>query len=168
MRNRWLLIVSGAVGLLIFWAALVVDWGASVVVSEADERVVSRFLLPDSGSFGIEYIHSYYGAPVDEQFSANPQGGFELVEVSSPSEAVLDYYELEGHKATDDEWMRLVPREPRRFEVLSLVGTATGQKTLVLPDRKVPLFAENGTPIHLTLWVEKNTFFTEMLGGLRP
>ena len=165
MRAQWLLLVSGIAGLLILGAAFAVDWGASVVVRDADGRVVSRSSLPDSGRFEIEYIHSYYGNRAVEHFSADPRGAFELVGISSPSEAVLDYYELEGRKVADGEWMRLVPRETHHFEELPLVGTATGGKTLVLPDRRVPLFVEGGKPIHLTLRVEEDTLVTEVLSS---
>jgi hypothetical protein len=165
MRARWLLVVSGIAGLLILGAAFAVDRGASVVVRDAGGGVVSRSPLPDSGRFEIEYTHSYYGNPAVEHFSAGPRGAFELVGISSPSEAVLDYYELEGRKVADGEWMRLVPEKTRRFEELPLVGTATGRKTLVLPDRRVPLFAEDGDPVHLTLQIEEDTLVTEVLGS---
>jgi hypothetical protein len=165
MRARLFLVVLAVAALLTFWAAVTVDRGASVVVRDADGRTVSRYPLPDSGEFGIEYVHSYYEVPASEHFSANPRGGFELVEISSPSEAVLDYYRLEGHKVADGEWTRLVPKETRRFEELPLVGTEIGQRTLVVSDRRVPLFVESGAPVHLTLWVEKDTLFTEVLGG---
>ena len=161
-----LLVVPAVAGLLIFWAALAVDRGASVVVRDADGKAVSRYPLPDSGEFGIEYVHSYYEAPAAEHFSAGPGGGFELVGISSPSEAVLDYYGLEGRKeVADGEWARLVPEETRRFEELPLIGTEIGQKTPVLPDLRVPLFAGSGSPVHLTLRVEEDTLLTEVLGG---
>jgi hypothetical protein len=154
--------------LLIFGVASTVDRGASIVVRDADGKALSRHPLPDSGEFRIEYVHSYYGAPASERFSAGPRGMFELVEISSPSEAVLDYYRLEGRKVADGEWTRLVPKETRRFEELSLIGTEIGQKTLVLTDLRVPLFAESGSPVHLTLRVEEDTFLTEVLKEFYP
>ena len=165
-RKRWLLLVRIAtlLVLLLIVVVLAADWGVSVVVRDTDGRVVSRSSLPDSGEFGIEYVHSYYGDPAYEHFSADPKGGFELVGIYSPNEAVLDYYELEGRKEADGEQMRLVPHEARRFEELALVGTATGRKTLVLPDRRVPLYTDDG-PAHLTLRIEENAPFTEVLGG---
>lgn len=166
MRAWWLLLaISGVTGSLIL-CVVFVDWGASVVVRDVAGRVVSRPPLPDSGSFEIEYTHSYYGAPTVERFSANPRGGFNLVEISSPSEAVLDYYELEGRKTTDGEWTHLTPSEPRHFEELSLIGTEKGRKTLVLPGRRVPLFAKSGAPVHLTLRVEEDGFLTELREAL--
>ncbi len=165
MHARWFVVVSGVTGLLIVWAALAVDRGASVVVRDADGRTVSRSSLPNSGDFWIEYVHSYYEAPAAEHFSADPQGGFELIEISSSSEAVLDYYGLEGQKLADGERTHLVPKETRRFEELPLVGTEIGQRTLVVSDRRVPLFVESGAPVHLTLRVEKDTLVSEVLGG---
>jgi hypothetical protein len=158
---RWLLVISGLVVLPIFGAALAVDWGTSVVVLDADGKVLSRYPLPDSGDFEIEYAHSYYGVSAVERFSADPRGGFGLVEISSPSEAVLDYYELEGRKAADGEWIRLVPKETRRFEELPLIGTATGQKTLVVSGEPLPLYAGDD-PVHLTIRVEEDSFPTEL------
>ena len=109
-------------------------------------------------------MHSYYGDPAYEHFSADPRGGFELVGISSPNEAVLDYYELEGRKEADGEQMRLVPHEARRFEEVPLVGTATGRKTLVVSDERLPLYTDDG-PAHLTLRLEENAPLTEALGG---
>ena len=150
--------------LLLTVVVLAADWGVSVVVRDTDGRVVSRSSLPDSGEFGIEYVHSYYGDPAYEHFSADPRGGFELVGISSPNEAVLDYYELEGRKEADGEQMHLVPHEARRFEELPLVGTATGRKTLVVSDERLPLYTDDG-PAHLTLRLEENAPLTEALGG---
>lgn len=70
------------------------------MVRDAGGRKVVRAPLPDSGLFRIEYVHSYYEAPATEHFVAERDGSFELVEVSSPSEAVLDYYEIEGRAET--------------------------------------------------------------------
>ena len=161
IRVRWLLFVSGAAGLLVFAGVFAADWGASVVVRDAGGETVTRSSLPGSGEFSVEYVHSYYEVPAAEHFVAGENEGFELIGVSSPSEAVLDYYRLEGHKVADGERMRLVPEETQRFEELPLIGTETGRRTLVLPDRRVPLFAESGAPMHLTLRVEEDTFLTE-------
>jgi hypothetical protein len=144
---------------------LVADWGVSVVVRDTDGRVVTRSSLPDSGEFGIEYVHSYYGDPAYEHFSADPRGGFELVGISSPNEAVLDYYELEGRKSAEGTWMSLTIHEPRRFEALPLIGTETGQKTLVVSGERLPLYADRD-PIHLTVRVEKDSFPTELREAL--
>ena len=162
MRTRLLPFVLVIAGALVFAGAFAADWGKSVVVRDAGGKVISRSSLPGSGEFSVEYVHSYYEVPAAEHFYAAPQGGFELVGISSPSEAVLDYYELEGRKTVEDDgWMRLVPKETQRFEELPLVGTKTGRRTLVLPERRVPLFAESGAPMHLTLLVEEDTFLME-------
>jgi len=154
-------LVLGVALLLVFAGAFAADWGESVVVRDTGERVLSRSSLPGSGEFSVEYVHSYYEVPAAEHFVAGDDEGFELVGISSPSEAVLDYYELEGSKTVDGEWVRLVPEERQHFEELPLVGTTRGQRTLVLHDRRVPLFAESGTPVHLTLLVEEDTLLTE-------
>lgn len=158
--HRRPLLLAGVAGLLLVlvaWFALAPE--RSVVVRDSDGTVVARVPLADSGRFEIEYSHSYYREPAVESFAAGGRGGFTLVAVSSPSEAVLDYYELEGDKEAakgpDDPWMRLVPEERQRFEELPLIGTARGRKTLVVSGERTSLFKEDGPPAHLTLRVER-------------
>jgi hypothetical protein len=158
---RRLPLFSGAAALL--FAGLVVgafssDWGRSVVVRDAERgSVVHRLPLPHSGGFEIEYLHSYYREPAVEAFGTRAGPGFRLESISSPSEAVLDYYEVEGEKErTGDGRMRLALREPQHFEELPLIGTEKGRKTLVLSGRRVPLFAEGGPPAHLVIRVEED------------
>lgn len=163
VRTRRLLAVFGAAGLVVCGIALAVDLGASVVVRDAGGRTVASAALPVSGDFSIEYVHSYYEASAAEHFVAERDGSFELVEISSSSEAVLDYYELEGRKEeTDGEWMRLLPDEPQRFEELPLIGTEKGRRTLVVSGERFPLYEERG-PRHVTIRVEEETPFA----GLR-
>lgn len=165
--ERRILLVGIAALLLLLTAAIayVADWGTSVVVRDPDGRVFARSSLSGSGDFRIEYVHSYYEAPAAEHFVAERNGDFELVEISSPSEAVLDYYELEGRKSADGKWMSLTPDEPRRFDTLPLIGTEKGRRTLVTPEGRLPLYAEDG-PRHLTIRVEEDTAFTELRGVL--
>jgi hypothetical protein len=61
--------------------------------------------------------------------------------------------------------MSLTIHEPRRFEALPLVGTETGQKTLVVSGERLPLYADRD-PIHLTVRVEKDSFPTELREAL--
>ncbi len=161
-ERRSLLVGVGALFFLL--AALVAyasDWGMSVLVRDSEGRTTSRYPLPVSGEFEIEYVHSYYRAPAIEHFVAEEEGGFRLVGISSPSEAVLDYYELEGHKEPGGDLLRLVPDEPQRLDTLPLIGTEKGRKTIVLPGRRVPLYQEDG-PAHLALRVEEDTLFMEL------
>ncbi len=156
--------IVGVAALLVLLTAVVAyiaDWGTSVVVRDAGGRVFARSPLPGSGDFRIEYVHSYYEAPAAEHFVAERNGDFELVEISSPNEAVLDYYELEGRKSADGKWMSLTPDQPRRFETLPLIGTEKGRRTLVASEGRLPLYAEDG-PRHLTIRVEEDTAFTEL------
>jgi hypothetical protein len=131
------------------------------VVRDSEGGELSRSPLPGSGEFEIEYVHSYYDAPAAEHFVGENDGSFELVEVSSPSEAVLDYYELEGRKEAAYGLLRLVPNEPQRFEALPLIGTEKGQRTLVVANERFPLY-EEGRPQHVTIRLEKNNLFTEL------
>ena len=123
-------LLVGAAALLVLLAVAVsyaADLGSSIVVRDAGGEVVSRAPLSGSGGFEIEYVHSYYEAPAAEHFVVAGDGSFGLVEVSSPSEAVLDYYEIEGRKEeADGGRMRLLPDELQSFEELPLIGTEKG------------------------------------------
>ena len=136
--------------------ALAADYGSSVVARDRGGAVVARAALPGSGRFEIEYVHSYYDTPAAEHFVADRDGGFLLVGVSSPDEAVLDYYELEARKEVAGDVLRLVPEEPQRFETLPLVATATGRRALVVSGERIPLYGEDG-PVHLNIRVEEDT-----------
>jgi hypothetical protein len=146
--------------LLILAGMFATDRGSSVLVHDANGRTIVRAALPDSGRFGIEYVHSYYEVPATEHFVAEEDGSFELVEISSPSEAVLDYYELEGRKEVGDGLFRLTPEERQRFDKLPLIGTEKGQRTLVVSGERFPLYEEDG-PRHITIRVEADTPLTE-------
>ncbi len=163
MHARRLLLLAGVAGLLLLLGAtLAADRSGSVVVRDADGEVIFRSPLPDSGDFEIEYIHSYYDAPAREHFVAGEDGNFELVEISSPSEAVLDYYELEGRKEeVAGGLLRLVPDEPQEFETLPLIGTQRGRRTLIVSDEPFPLYYESG-PRHITIRVEEDTLLTRL------
>ena len=73
----------------------------------ARPRGGQRAACPSAGRFALQYRHRLYRAEVTETFAAT-DGGFRLVAVASPSEAVLDYYELEGRRVADHGW-RLEP-----------------------------------------------------------
>ena len=152
------------VGVLFFLLAASVayvnGWGTSVVVRDP-EQISSRYPLPGSEEFEIEYVHSYYGVPAVEHFVANEDGSFELFEVSSSSEAVLDYYEMDGRKETGDDLLWLVLEEPQRFETLPLIATEKGRRTLVVSGERMPLY-EDDRPRHVTIQVEEDTLSTEL------
>ncbi len=122
----------------------------AVVVRDDGGRVLVKAALPESGRFAIEYRHSYYRVPARERFEAGSTG-FRMVGVESPSEAVLDYYEMAGTKSPG-RWMALAPSRPRRFDRLPLIATATGRRTLAVAGRRYPLYAR--APRHLTIEVE--------------
>jgi hypothetical protein len=124
--------------------------GRAVVVRDDRGRVLVNAALPASGRFAIEYRHSYYRVPARERFKADGTG-FRMVGVESPSEAVLDYYEMVGTKSPG-RWMALAPARPRRFDRLPLIATATGRRTLAVAGERYPLYAR--APRHLTIEVE--------------
>jgi hypothetical protein len=124
--------------------------GRSVVVRDEDGVVLAEARLPASGRFAIEYRHSYYRVPAREEFTAD-ESGFRMVEIASPSEAVLDYYELAGTKRRSG-WMRLTPARPRHFERLPLIATPIGRRTLEVGGRRYAL--HDGAPRHVTVELE--------------
>jgi Domain of unknown function (DUF1850) len=147
-----------AAALLVAGAALAAVWAGgsrpAVVVTDQEGREVAAVSLPDEGRFALRYRHSVYRAEVTETFAAG-DGGFRLVAVASPSEAVLDYYELEGRRAASGPLWRLEPAASPRLASLPLVATEVGRRTLVVGDHQVPLFAEGGAPAHLVLTVRR-------------
>ena len=133
-----------------------VPTGAWVVVRDEHGRAVTRARLPSSGRFALEYAHSVYGAQVTETFAAGPGEGFRLVAVTSSSEAVLDYYALEGRREADGGRVRLQLTSSPRLETLPLVATEVGRRTLVVGGTRVPLYAAGRGPARLVLTVRRS------------
>ena len=127
--------------------------GPAVVVADERGRELASVPLPEAGRFALSYRHSVYRAEVTETFAV-ADGGFRLVAIASPSEAVLDYYELEGRRVAEHGW-RLEPAATPRLEALPLVATEVGRRTLVVGDRQVPLFTPGGSPAHLVLSIHR-------------
>jgi Domain of unknown function (DUF1850) len=125
---------------------------AEVVARGADGAEAARLALPSSGEFALEYRHSYYRVPARETFKVADDGSFALVAVSSRSEAVLDYYEIEGSRARRDGVWTLRPAVPARFETMALAATAVGRRTLVAGGRRAALW---GGDVHLRIGVEQ-------------
>jgi hypothetical protein len=90
--------------------------------------VVASVPLPASGEFALRYRHS-------------------------SSEAVLDYYELEGRRTATGGWRRLEPAATPRLDALPLVATEVGRRTLEAGGRRLPLYTEGGDPARLVLSV---------------
>ncbi len=132
--------------------ALALTGGSPHVVARSADGVVAELRLPASGTFALEYRHSYYRQPARETFRATDDG-FELVAISSPSEAVLDYYEIEGARERRGGIWTLRPARPAQFEQMALAATGTGRRTLVAGDRRAPLY--DGDDVHLRLEVER-------------
>ena len=134
-------------------AALAVAGGGSpqVVARTAGGETVAA--LPVARGFALEYVHSYYRRPARETFRLRAGGGFELVAIASPSEAVLDYYEIAGERSRRGGWWTLRPARAPRFETLALAATDVGRRTLVAQGRRAPLFG--GGDVHLRIGVER-------------
>ena len=151
-KSRWLVLagVVGAAGLL---AGVSSAGGSSraVVIREADGDLLAREPLPASGRFALAYRHSYYRAPAREIFRAG-RGTFALRELVSPRAAVLDYYAVAGRRTRANGLVRLRLDDPGRYRRLSLIATTTGRRTLVVGERRVPLYGSRAR--HLTLTVE--------------
>jgi hypothetical protein len=125
-----------------------------VVATDRGGDTVAELALPRSGAFELTYRHSYYRRPAVERFAAADDGSFRLVEIASPSEAVLEYYEVEGERSRGGGWWRLRLARPARFERMALAATAVGRRTLAAGGREAPLFRAGGRARHLTITVE--------------
>jgi hypothetical protein len=141
------LLLALAIGLL-----AVSGGSPHVVARTADGDAVAELRLPASGEFALEYRHSYYRHPARETFRVSGDG-FALVAISSPSEAVLDYYEIEGARTRQGGVWTLRPARPARFGQMALAATSTGRRTLVAGDRRAPLYG--GDDVHVRLGVER-------------
>lgn len=149
---RAALTTAAAAGVLAALAAAAGDGRALrlVVTDERGGTVISRE-LPSSGRYAIDYQHSYYDQPATEEFAADG-ARFHLASLSSPSEAVLDYYELPGTRSTTDSGAHLlVPDAPPAVAELPLIATAKGRRTLVVDGRRYPLYAADGEARHVLL-----------------
>lgn len=132
-------------------AFAVVGGTPHVVARTAGGDQVAELRLPASGRFALDYLHSYYRRPARETFRATDDGAFELVAVSSPSPAVIDYYELAGERRLRDGVWTLRPARPARFEALALAATATGRRTLVAGGRRAPLYGAGDVHVRVTV-----------------
>jgi hypothetical protein len=152
IRSRRLL-VAGAVAAPLALAATALSGSAdpALVVRDEQGNELVRADLPPSGAFAIAYRHSYYHAPARELFTARG-GELRLRAIASPRAAVLDYYELSGERRRRGGWLRLVPDERRSYERIPLIATATGRRTLLVGDERIPLYAREAR--HLTIDVE--------------
>ena len=144
--------VLAAIALALCAAAVQAGGPPRVVATDRDGNTVAE--LPAAHGFALSYRHSYYRQPAVERFRVDGDGSFRLVEISSPSQAVLDYYEIEGTRARRDGWWTLRPAKPARFERMPLAATAVGRRTLVAGDERVPLYRRDGHAAHLTIAVE--------------
>lgn len=140
-------------------AATAPEPGAAQVVMRGEDRaVIVRAPLPPSGGFAVTYTHSYYGQPVRETFQVEGDG-FRLVAVASPSEAVLDYYALDGQRSRDEgRWLLRTSSTPA-LDALPLVATDVGRRTLVVAgadgrDEEHPLYGADGVARHVVVDIE--------------
>ena len=154
MRRAVPAVAAAAVALAAGGAAVRADGPARVVATDRDGRTVAALELPRTGAFELAYRHSYYRRPALERFVAGDDGAFRLVEIASPSEAVLDYYDVEGAKRRSGGWWRLELARPVRFGRMALAATAVGRRTLVAGGERAPLFRRDGRASHLTIAVE--------------
>jgi hypothetical protein len=145
--------VLAALALAAGAAAARSDGPARVVAHDRGGGTVAELRLPASGAFALAYRHSYYRKPAVERFRAAADGSFELVEIASPSQAVLDYYEAEGERTRRGGWWTLRLARPARFESMALAATAVGRRTLVAGAERAPLYGAGGAR-HLTIAVE--------------
>ena len=146
-------------------AAVHADGRRLVVVDEQGHTVATE-TLPSSGRFSIDYQHSYYDQPATEHFTADATG-FRVSALSSPSEAVLDYYDVWGTRSTTADGDHvLVPHASPDLHVLPLIATEKGQRTLVVSGRRTPLWSGEGDSRHLRLRLAEQSTLSRLLPSL--
>lgn len=150
-RGAVVVLLCSAVGAGIAAAGDAERW--RVVVRDEAGTVTAQAPLPPSGRFSLAYTHSYYRVSATETFQAR-EGSFRLVAVESPSEAVLDYYALEGQRSRDEQGWVLRPSGTPELERLPLVATELGQRTLVVAGAPLPLYVSAGAARHVVVDVE--------------
>lgn len=126
---------------------------SEVVVTDADGSVVASAALGGNHRFALTYRHSVYEAEASEWFVASCEGSLRLAEVRSSSEAVLDYYALEGSRSRAGARWRLQPSASVAFDELPLMATALGRRTLEVCGDRFPLWRDDGEPRRLRLRV---------------
>jgi hypothetical protein len=154
-------VVAAAAAAVLTAAAVATAAGAyaipdrwDVVVRDETGRQTARVPVPDSRRFVLSYQHSYYQRPVHETFAVR-NGKFTLVSVMSPSEAVLDYYAVDGHRSRGEHGYVLRPSRSTTLDGVALVATDKGQRTLVVADQHLPLYSPGGSPRHVVVTVER-------------
>ena len=129
---------------------------ARVVVRTAAAGRSPSCALPRSGALRARPTATrYYRAPAVERFRARAGGASSWWRSRSPSEAVLDYYELEGARARRGATAggRCARRGRRASRELALAATALGRRTLVAGGRRTPLWRSDGRAAHLRIAV---------------
>lgn len=126
----------------------------AIVARDLDGERLAEAALPASGRFALAYQHSVLRAPAREAFRVESDGALRLEAITSPHAGVLDYYEREGTRTRRGGWWTLRLARPARFERIALAATAVGRRTLVVGERRLPLFREDGRPVHVRLKVE--------------
>ncbi len=133
------------------------DGTLAVVVRDADGASVTTRALGPDGGFALAYRHSVYRAPAEERFAVEPGGGLRLTSIASPSQAVLDYYAIEGRRThgADGAWVLRPDVPPPASERLALAATEVGRRTLVTGARRTRLWRDDGHAAHLRITVEE-------------
>lgn len=133
-----------------------------VVTDESGNTVVSA-ALPPSHRYAIDYQHSYYDEPATEEFAAD-ESGFRVASISSPSEAVLDYYDVAGARTVTAAGVHvLMPAEPAVMTELPLIATEKGRRTLVIDGRRYPLYLADRDARHVVLHVTAESRLDRLL-----
>ena len=104
------------------------DGRRCVVATDRDGDTVAELGAAVLGGVELTDRHSYYRRPAVERFGRG-DGSFRLVEIASPSEAVLEYSRSRA-RADAAAAVAAELARPVRFERMALAATGIGRRTL--------------------------------------
>ncbi len=100
-------------------------------------RLAWRLRVRVGSVVDLDYVNSIYNAPTTERFAVTERA-LRLVEISSTSEAVLDYLAQDPPYAARDGRLVSKSRGPELTDLVVRIGR-TGQQRLRVDGRPIPL-----------------------------
>ncbi len=153
------LVGAGALAAGLLWPS------ASLVVTDEDGTALWRLPVHEGSTVVLQYTNSIYLAPVWEQFTLRG-GRLHLMEVSSTSEAVLEYNRHPGPYRRSGDLVS-VPVSGQALDLVPLRVGERGRPTLQVDGVTLPLYRA-GVGAGLRIWVRRASRFLQWPAGAPP